>query len=311
MDDFEKRLKQAFHQEAARSTPACIPLNTLGMYAENKLSGNESKKVQTHLSSCAHCMKRLIELRNLLLISKQAEAELDSLQSPRPLGEVGAPKFLLGREGFLWKRVYEWLRLSTVRYPRVFAFAIAILVLAIGGEIGLFSPKSEIPDYLVKLQALNAQGSVINTGLGLVTNPDGVIVTKLADVAGAASVKVEVGNKTYHGDQVVGIDRVHGFVSLKVNAKDLPSALFSKSTGEQKVIAISKSFETSEGFLKTVKAVRITSSQKETDLLEVTISRPGDYTSCSTTRAGSWACPPCPEITVILHLNQRSYRTSR
>ncbi|MCL5277897.1 MAG: zf-HC2 domain-containing protein, partial [Deltaproteobacteria bacterium] len=77
MEDFEKQLKQAFFKEAELGTPECIPLNTLGMYIENKLSGEEASKIQQHIGSCAHCMKRLVELRDTLSIVRKAESGLE------------------------------------------------------------------------------------------------------------------------------------------------------------------------------------------------------------------------------------------
>ena len=286
MEDFEKRLKQAFLEQAkhpAVGGTECIPLNTLGMYIENKLSGEEASKIQQHIGSCAHCMKRLVELRDTLSIVRKAESGLE-----KDLEKINEQKV-----SALF-RVYEWIKGVFQSRSFVYAFSTAVLLIAIVSLISTHSRRSLIPDYVVQLKALNAQGNVIKTGLGLITNPDGVIVTKLSDVAGASSISVKVDNKTYRGDKVVGIDRINGFISLKVHAKDLPYAMYSKSTGPQKVIAISKSFKTSEGYLKTIKAVRLISSNKELDLLEITLSKPGDYGVLVNSKGGIVGMSPMP-----------------
>ena len=266
MEDFEKQLKQAFLEQAKHSTPECIPLNTIGMYIENKLSGEEASKIQQHIGSCAHCMKRLVELRDTLSIVRKAESGLE-----KDLEKINEQKVSV------LFRVYEWIKGVFQSRSFVYAFSTAVLLIAIVSLISTHSHKSLIPDYVVQLKALNAQGNVIKTGLGVVASPDGVIYTKASDVAGAASFDADIMNKVYCGEGFVYINKANDLVALKVNGKDLPYAALSSSKPDQKVIAISTSFKTSQGYLKTVRAVKSTSPDKEVDLIEITISKPGDY----------------------------------
>ncbi len=269
MEDFEKELKQAFLKESqhpAAGGTECIPLNTLGMYIDNKLSGEEVARVRQHTGSCAHCMKRLIDLRDTLSIVRQAEQGLEM-----DLEKINK------QEGSVVFRVYEWIKALFQSRTFVYAFSSAILLIAIASLLYSHGSRSVIPDYVVKLSALDSNGKVIKTGVGVVASPDGIIYTKAADVAGASSFDADIQNKIYRGKGFVYLNKANDLVALKVNGKDLPYAAFSSSKPDQKVIAISKSFNTSEGYLKTVKVVKITSPNKELDLLEITISKPGDY----------------------------------
>ena len=269
MEDFEKELKQAFLKEAQHPTAdgtECISLNTLGRYIDNALSDEETLKVQQHTGSCAHCMKRLIELRDTLSMVRQAESGLE-----KDLDKISK------QEGSGVSRVYEWMKGVFQSRTFVYAFSAAVLLIVFASLISKQSHKSVIPDYVVKLKALNADGQVINTGVGFLESPNGIVIAKLADVSGATSIDVDVNNNVYKGDEVVGIDRNKGLVALKINGIDLPYARFSNSQVGQKVIAISKSFKTVDGYIENFKAIKITSLNKEISLLEITLSKPGDY----------------------------------
>ena len=167
MEDFEKRLKQAFLEQAkhpAVGGTECIPLNTLGMYIENKLSGEEASKIQQHIGSCAHCMKRLVELRDTLSIVRQAESGLE-----KDLEKINEQKVSALFRG------YEWIKGVFLSRTFVYAFSTAVLLIAIVSLISSHSHKSLIPDYVVKLKALDSNGRVIKKGLILsarLSSPD-------------------------------------------------------------------------------------------------------------------------------------------
>lgn len=269
MEDFEKELKQAFLKEAqhpAVGGTECIPLNTLGMYIDNKLSGEEARKIQQHTGSCAHCMKRLIELRDMLSIVRQAESGLE-----KDLDKIKQ------QEGSGIFHVYEWIKAVFQSRTFVYAFSTAALLIVFASLLSKQSHKSLIPDYVVKLNALDSTGRIMKTGLGFVTSPDGAIYTKTVNVAGASSFDVDIMHKVYRGRGFVDINNTTGFVVLKVNGKDLPYAALGSSKPDQKIIAINTSFKTSQGYIETVKATKILSPNKETELLEITLSKPGDY----------------------------------
>ena len=236
------------------------------MYIENKLSGEEASKIQQHIGSCAHCMKRLVELRDTLSIVRQAESGLE-----KDLEKINKQKV----SAFF--RANEWIKGILRSRTLVYAFSTAVLLIAIVSLISSHSHKSLIPDYVVKLKALDSNGRVIKKGLGVVSSQDGVIYTKASGVAGAASFDADITDKVYRGEGFVYLNKANDLVALKVNGKDLPYAALSSSKPDQTVLAISTSFKTSQGYLKTVRAVKSTSPDKEVDLIEITISKPGDY----------------------------------
>lgn len=71
MDEFEARIKNAFKEIAGLKTPACLDTASIGLFAEEKLSGAEKEKAEEHIKSCLYCLNQLTEMQELLFFRSQ------------------------------------------------------------------------------------------------------------------------------------------------------------------------------------------------------------------------------------------------
>jgi hypothetical protein len=73
MDELKAKIADAFNNFDDLKTPACLDAKTIGMFAENRLSEQDTSTAEAHIKSCLYCLGQLTEMKELLYLTSEAE----------------------------------------------------------------------------------------------------------------------------------------------------------------------------------------------------------------------------------------------
>ena len=69
---FESILQKTLKNMESQKTPACLGLETLGLYIEGKLPTGDKIRAEEHIGSCLYCLNQLTELKELVYFQRQS-----------------------------------------------------------------------------------------------------------------------------------------------------------------------------------------------------------------------------------------------
>lgn len=230
MDEFESRIKDAFKELAGLKTPACLDTTSIGLFAEEKLSGKEKEKAEEHIKSCLYCLNQLTEMKELLLFKSQKTPVPQELtdklialhlhQERKSLPSKTGSSLLQKIWGLLAYPVQQW------RYSIVSLASVCITILI---SLAIFSQKKYSPvsplvdlNSFVKVRALGSDGKILSEAQGVVVSDKGLVASNLYQMGGASSIQVTSRDGTTYATRNIWKDEDKNLAVMKIDNLRLP-----------------------------------------------------------------------------------------
>lgn len=227
----ETRVKDALREIDNLKTPACLDTISIGLYAENKLSGEERQKAEEHLQACLYCLKRLNDMKELLYyrkyparLSPQLVGRLRTicpvLETKREKDAVAEP-FIRMLKDFFTFPVRQW-RYSTVSLATAcIAILVSLFVLRPQTPVEV-APQIDANSF-VNIRALSSTGKVVGEAQGVVVNSKGLIASNLYPLAGASALQITLKDGRTYQTKNVWRDGDKDLAVMKIENESLPS----------------------------------------------------------------------------------------
>jgi TolA-binding protein len=222
----ETRLKTALQGIERFRTPGCLSETTIGSYIEKKLDEPLRREVEAHLNGCLHCLKQLNDMTALLHYQKQKAAlpqhlrqKLQELLPQQTQDAASQPSFLDRFRATLTFTPSMW-RFSALGLSAAWVvFLVSALVLRHEEHLPNFDALHR--DSFVRVQALNAAGSVLNEQQGVVIGEGGLIASSLSPLTGASKLRVTLKNGTTYQTDNIWKDEDKNLAVMKINNSTL------------------------------------------------------------------------------------------
>jgi tetratricopeptide (TPR) repeat protein len=221
MDTFEKKLNAALDDLGAIKTPECIDTSTIGLYADNKLSGEGKTRTENHIKTCLYCLDQLAEMRELLLYQKQETSVspqlLSKLKVLYPKQEPSTP---------FKDKIKELIFFPGWKYAVVsFASICLTILITLSIKTDKSSPGSPTVDMnsFVTVRALGSGGETLREAQGVVINANGLVASNLTALAGARMIEVKLRNGKTYQTRDIWKDDDKNLAVMKIDSDRLPS----------------------------------------------------------------------------------------
>ncbi len=212
-------------------TPACVDINTIGLYAENKLSNKEEQKAENHLQSCLYCLKQLNDMKEMLYFQEQKTSispELIKklsglcLKQEETIRKTGFLTLFVGKiKDFLAFPFRQW-RYSVVGLASACMTSLFILFFLRTETHNVLVPHIDSNSF-VNIRALSDSGKVLNEAQGVVINSKGLVASNLYQLAGASSIQVTLRDGRTYQTRNIWKDEDKNLAVMKINNESLPS----------------------------------------------------------------------------------------
>lgn len=228
---FDMKLKNVLQEIEGLKTPACLDTNTIGLYAENKLSHEGQQKAEGHLQSCLYCLKQLNDMKEMLYFQDQKTSI--SLELTERLKGLCLKQEEKGRTSrfldlFIGKLrdliafpVRQW-RYSAVSLASVCITSLFILFFFRTETHNTLAPHINLNSF-VNIRALNDSGKVLNEAQGVIINSKGLVASNLYQLAGASSIQVTLRDGRTYQTRNIWKDEDKNLAVMKINNESLPS----------------------------------------------------------------------------------------
>src|SRR5262249_3311873 len=189
-----------FKDAEHRQTADCPSVDTLAEYIEHTIPSESWHKVENHLRSCLYCLNKLVEIREILYLRKNAEPLPRALQ--RKLLRV-----VMGKSEHTSLAIIESLgdRLRSAldkvsltlnsKYTWQAAFSVLLACLAVKFP-NLYKPHvedntqkiaSEVLESAVTVRLADAKGATVQRARGLIVDLKGYVILPLRALSGAVT----------------------------------------------------------------------------------------------------------------------------
>ena len=273
--DIESGIKTALNSIESFRTPDCLDINTIGQYAEHKLSGPQLENAEEHLHACLYCLKQLNDMTELLYYDKHPLSVPRKLKARLlklvPRGKATQKKnkskiSLFDKlKDLLSFDLQQW-RFSAIGLATACtALLISIVVMRNGAERLAFPAIDSRA--IVKVQALGDGGNVLKEEQGFVFGKENLIASNLAPLEGASKLKIILKDGSSYQTCNLWKDEEKNLAVMKIGDKGLTSIPISdiKEIIGKRIYAVSDPTNRAKGVqLALVSDIKeITSRRKE------------------------------------------------
>ncbi len=228
---FEEKMENLLQDIDNMKTLACVDINTIGLYAENKLSNEEKQKAETHLQSCLYCLKQLNDMEEMLyfrqhktsispeLIKKLNELCLKQEETTQTSGFL---ELFIGKIKDFFAFPFRQWRYSAVGLASACITSLFILFFLRTETHNVLVPHIDSNSF-VNIRALSDSGKVLNEAQGVIFNSKGLVASNLYQLAGASSIQVILRDGRIYQTRNIWKDEDKNLAVMKINNESLPS----------------------------------------------------------------------------------------
>ncbi len=227
----ENKIREALKDIESLKTPACLDFHIIGLYAEKKLSEEERRRAEEHLTGCLYCVKQLNDIKEMLHYQKHpahlAPALNERLNALCPMQKVAqenrsfAGSLLKSLKAFLIFPITQW-RYSAVGLGSACA-AILFILFFLKPEAHVVATPHINADSLVNISALSDRGKVLSEAQGVVIDSKGLVASNLYQLAGASAIQITLRNGRIFKTKHLWMDEDKNIAVMKVDDNSLPA----------------------------------------------------------------------------------------
>jgi len=228
---FEEKLKNMLQDIDSIKTPDCLDTNTIGFYAENRLSQEDKQKAEGHLHSCLYCLKQLNDMQELLYYERHkvtlSPKLLDKLRGLRPKQKEKVQKESLVQ--IIIRNIKNCLLFST-RQWRYSAVGLASACIAVLVSILIMRPETNLPhvpqidtNSFVNIKALSHDGKLLSEAQGVVVNAKGLVASNLEPLVGASYLQITLRDGRTYQTKNIWKAEDKNLAVMKIDNDSLPS----------------------------------------------------------------------------------------